>query len=101
MKTKLTKGEVVAVVLHSRLAKPMVGTILVLTAEVGKTVGVQFESDVKGHTCDGRGENGKCLWVSPMNVFSPEEIPEQKPEKPPVAEFQNIEIDLTTGQIKI
>lgn len=102
MKTKFTKGEIVAVVLPSKLPKPMIGTILTITAEVGKSIGVLFETYVGGHSCDGRGEEGKCLWLHPSNVFETTDLENLEPtpvEKTP--EFQSLEIDPVTRKLKV
>jgi hypothetical protein len=58
---------------HRRLALPMQGTCIALTDNVGKQVGIQFEENIGGHSCDGRGEHGKCLWFRPSNLYTDEE----------------------------
>jgi len=54
--------------IHPRVIRggnpPLKGKIIVLSTGTSKQVGLEFAEDIGGHTCDGRGENGKCLWVS-------------------------------------
>jgi hypothetical protein len=55
---------------HRRLPSPLLGTIIVLTDEPGKMIGLEFEEEVNGHTCDGRGQDKKCLWVLPIHIMT-------------------------------
>jgi predicted nuclease of predicted toxin-antitoxin system len=58
---------------HRRLAMPKQATVIALTDNAGKQVGVQFDEDIQGHNCDGRGEKGRCLWMRPFNLYTDEE----------------------------
>lgn len=58
------------VCIHRRLSEPKLGTIVALTTEPGKTIGLQFEGFDAGHNCDGFGEKNSCLWVTPDNIYS-------------------------------
>ncbi len=58
---------------HRRLPSPLLGTIIALTDEPGKMIGLEFEEDVGGHSCDGRGQDKYCLWVSPVQILTEEE----------------------------
>lgn len=56
-----------------KLPHPMLGTIIRLTNTAGKHIGLQFEEDVCGHSCDGHGLNGRCFWVTTEWIYSEEE----------------------------
>lgn len=58
---------------HRRLSSPLLGTIIVLTDEPGKMIGLKFEEDINGHSCDGRGQDKYCLWASPVHILTEEE----------------------------
>lgn len=45
-----------------------VGRVVAERKGPGKQVGVEFEVDVGGHSCDGVGKVGRCWWVLPGDV---------------------------------
>ena len=55
---------------HRRLSSPLLGTIIALTDEPGKVIGLEFEEDMNGHSCDGRGPDRHCLWVSSVHILT-------------------------------
>lgn len=55
---------------HKRLSAPSKGKIIALTDEPGKMIGVEFDAAVGGHTCDGRGKDGHCLWLAPYHIYT-------------------------------
>ena len=63
---KLKKGDEYWCV-HPRLTRggdPLACKIIAFTTTASKQVGVEFAEDISGgHSCDGRGSDGKCLWV--------------------------------------
>ncbi len=63
---------------HRRLPKPMLGVVIALTDQPGKLIGLEFKDNVKGHSCDGRGANGHCLWVAPEHILTPVEFKERE-----------------------
>lgn len=69
---KISKGDKFVCTLD-RLSKPTLGTVIALTNEPGKLIGLQFAEDVKGHSCDNRGKHGYCLWVSRYNILTESE----------------------------
>ena len=58
---------------HTELKEPLLGTVIALTDAPGKKIGLEFEVNVSGHSCDGRGKHGHCLWAAPAHVYTPEE----------------------------
>lgn len=58
---------------HRKLAFPMEGTCIAMTDNPGKMVAVQFEKEMGGHSCDGRGKEGQCLWLRPGNLYTAKE----------------------------
>ena len=77
---KIRKGEAYWIMGSEELPRPRKGTIIRLSSEPGKAVGVEFEEPLGGvdengqswgtiHTCDGRGKNGYCLYVRPDQVL--------------------------------
>jgi len=55
------------------LDKPILGTVIALTSYAGKQIGLQFDDFNGGHSCDGKGEDGKCLWSRPWFILTPAE----------------------------
>ena len=41
---------------------------IIVTELIGLDYGVEFEDWEGGHSCDGFGEEGKCLWVYPNDM---------------------------------
>lgn len=69
---KISKGDRFICVLN-RLSKPTLGTVIALTNEPGKLIGLEFAEDVKGHSCDNRGKPGYCLWASRYDILAESE----------------------------
>ncbi len=57
----------------NRLPRPMLGRIIRLTNTIGKNIGLEFDEYVGGHSCDGFGVDGRCLWVTPQWIYSESE----------------------------
>ena len=55
---------------HRTLMKPLLGTIIALTNSPGKMIGIQFDVNINGHSCDGRGVDGHCLWVTSQIIYN-------------------------------
>jgi len=88
-----------------RLAKPMKGTIIAITNTVGKQIGLEFEEEIGGHSCDGRGKEGHCLWCNLKdlatdtmveNILKQRKVDEEMAAKREVAEEVE-SLDLTAG----
>lgn len=72
---KLELNQKINVLMPSHHPVPLTGTIIALTDEPGKLIGVQFEQELfAGHSCDGVGVNKKCLWVHYSNVITDEQL---------------------------
>ena len=56
------------------IATPTFGTVIALTTNPAKSIGLQFDTKIGGHTCDGRGVEGCCLWVRPVDILTDEEF---------------------------
>lgn len=54
-------------------SKYILGTVIALTDQPGKLIGLQFEANVSGHSCDGKGKQGYCLWTGIENLLSESE----------------------------
>lgn len=52
-----------------QLSTPLLGSIIGLTDVIGKTIGLEFVKNIGGHSCDGRGKNGYCLWVTTQVIY--------------------------------
>ena len=53
---------------------PIRGVIITITMRKNRQIGVQLDEEIAGgHDCEGRGEAGKCLWVRPWHILTPEE----------------------------
>ena len=64
--------------LHRRLLRPQFGTVIALTTEPGKSIGLEFADPIGGHSCDGRGQDGYCLWVTPEHILTDAEFQYKK-----------------------
>ena len=60
----------------ARIGKgPQKATVVVVTDNLGKQVGVQFDEPGIGvHNCDGYGSNLNCLWVRATDVLNDAEV---------------------------
>jgi|6_EtaG_2_1085325.scaffolds.fasta_scaffold30031_2 hypothetical protein len=45
-----------------RLKEPKKGKIISLSTSLSKQIGLEFDEDVGGHSCDGCGKQGYCLY---------------------------------------
>jgi len=52
---------------------PVQATVIVLTSSAAKQVGIEFDTPVGVHSCDGHGKQGYCLWVCSWDVMTDEE----------------------------
>ena len=54
---------------------PQKATVVVITDNLGKQVGVQFdEPGIGSHNCDGYGSTSNCLWVRATEVLNDKEV---------------------------
>lgn len=61
--------------------EPIKGTVISITKCLNRQIGVQLDEAVLGgHDCEGRGENGKCIWVRPWHLLTPAEWTAKKAE---------------------
>ncbi len=76
---KIAKGDTIIVYNENQDKAPASVEVLAVTPVLGKTVGVVFPHDIPGgHTCDGRGPNGRCRWYAASHVLTPEKAEEIK-----------------------
>jgi hypothetical protein len=68
--TQIRKGDQFYYMGHET---PMLGTVIALTSYAGKQIGLEFEGFSGGHSCDGRGKDGQCLWSRPWFILTPVE----------------------------
>lgn len=56
------------------LGSPRLGTVIALTVEPGKLVGMEFEEPVPSRVahldCDKKGRMGYCVWAHPNFLFT-------------------------------
>jgi len=76
--------------IHRRLPKAMLGTVIVMTDEPGKLVGMEFEDCFGGHSCDGRGKDGHCLWVGPEYMLTEDEYASEQAAKQEVSAYSEL-----------
>lgn len=55
------------------LAQPAFGTVIALTSNLGKQIGLEFDEPIGVHSCDGRGKEGYCLWVRAEDILTDDE----------------------------
>src|SRR4051812_4223437 len=74
--TKITKGQKLWC-LSRQFSKPLLGTVICLTTEPGKQIGLQFEESVPERLAhlnlDGRGKKGYCVWAHVDHVLTEDE----------------------------
>ena len=92
---KINKGDKLVCTLR-RLVQPLVGEVIALTNEPGKLIGLEFNEDVKGHSCDNRGKQGYCLWASQFDVLTEAEYEDLKKVKQEAQELVYKEMDFIT-----
>jgi hypothetical protein len=76
---------------HKRVPSVMLCTVIALTDEPGKLIGVEFEECVNGHSCDNRGVEGNCLWVSPYDLLNEEEYEANNKVKEAVSKYKELD----------
>ncbi len=63
--------------LHPKLGRPMLGTVVCLTTEPGKMVGLEFEEPLPpglSHLdLDGRAKKGYSMWAHPEHILTEKE----------------------------
>lgn len=67
--------------LHPRLSEPEKGTIIALTNNPAKMIGMEFKKAVGLHSCDGRGADSSCLWVLPKHIVTDEKYEQIKKDR--------------------
>lgn len=55
------------------LSEPALGTVVAITSNVGKQIGLEFDEPIGGHNCDGKGKQGYCLWVRTFDILTEDE----------------------------
>jgi hypothetical protein len=87
-----------------RLAEPKKGKIISLSTSTSKQVGLEFDEDVNGHSCDGRGKQGYCLYCRVGHLANDDMLNAMKTQRQndidrvKNAEGDEVEeIDLTVG----
>lgn len=69
---KIIKGDIFWC-LGQGLSQPVKGTVIALTSNLGKRIGLEFAEPVGAHSCDGRGKDGYCLWVREDDILTEDE----------------------------
>ena len=82
---KIVKG-MRFVCVHPALEQPVMGTVIALTTNETKQIGLQLDGE-GFHDCDGRGEPGKCIWVRPNHILTEEEYAAEEASKQQLAEM--------------
>jgi len=71
-------------------------TVISLTTEPGKLIGLQFTQNVNGHSCDNRGPHGFCLWASQSDILTRQEFEASLKVKEEAAALVYEELDSIT-----
>lgn len=58
---------------NRQLVQPTCGTVIALTSNPSKQIGIEFEEPIGAHSCDNRGKDGHCLWTNPSWILTDEE----------------------------
>jgi hypothetical protein len=93
---KIKKGEEYWCLL-ARLGKPRKGKVISLTSVLSKQIGLEFSENVSGHSCDGKGKNGYCLWCRAEHLATDEQMEkmdeQEKRDAVVIASRQGEEVD--------
>lgn len=68
---RIVIGNSIKFVLNSNV---VAGKVIAITDEPGKHIGVEMDANVFGHSCDGRGKHGCCLWIDPSQVVTGDKV---------------------------
>jgi len=72
---KISKGDKF-VCLHPRMPCVAIGKVIALTSDPSKMIGLEFDDPIGIHSCDNRGKDKHCIWVSPNDILTEEEYDE-------------------------
>lgn len=65
---------------HRQLGTPKLGSVICLTSQIGKTIGIEFDDELSESLsnidCDGRGKKGYCMWVHQDFLYNEKEYKE-------------------------
>jgi hypothetical protein len=53
-----------------RVSEPTLCKVIAITTDEAKQIGLEFKTDVGGHSCDGRGKQGFCLWARSWDLMT-------------------------------
>ena len=86
------------VVLKEINGSPTMGTVIALTSQPGKRIGIKLDEQVGYHSCDGRCEDGYGAWVMADGILTEAEYEDLKAEQkaasqPQFEEFTSITLD--------
>lgn len=62
------------VVVNTKLSSPCEGTVIAITQQPGKLVGLELDEPKGIHSCDGRCKDKHGLWVRPKDLMTPEQF---------------------------
>lgn len=74
---KIKKGDRF-VCLHPRITTHALGTVIAITSNPSKQIGLELDEPVGFHSCDGRGKDKYCIWVRTTDIFTQEEYENNK-----------------------
>jgi hypothetical protein len=102
MSRQIKKDDVINVYHPNKQQFPARVRVIAITPLPGKTIGVMFDQNVGGHSCDGRGPDGHCLWVAPHHILTDEQVAQlmamkraEAQSRAPVPDNMVLEIDET------
>lgn len=82
-----------------QMSRPLVGTVVCITTEPGKILGLQFEEKLPDNLShldlDGRGKKGYCVWAHPSQVMTEDEhkaMLDSRKGKPTHQELDELEV---------
>lgn len=64
--------------IHPRVKGGHLGTVISITTNPTKNIGLQFDQPIGFHSCDGKGKDGYCIWVRPSDIMTEEEYKEDQ-----------------------
>lgn len=82
---KIKKGDIIfcvhrnAVVSGKTPGMPIKGIVLGITAKLNRQIAIELDEEIRnGHTCEGRGKKGYCVWCRPRHILTVDEWKQQK-----------------------
>lgn len=80
MRREIKKGDIFFLDFKNKVDTIIPVKVIALTRDITKMIGVESESNINGHSCDGIGKDGYCLWTRPEHLLTESDVARIKAE---------------------